>query len=83
MLIKVLGDAPSGQQPTVLDLRAAISRHLDIKPEVSQVNRVLFSLEAKGNVQRGAPVANRRTSQKPTWALSCATTVPSLSRDEG
>jgi hypothetical protein len=80
MLVEALGDVPPGQQPTVLDLRAAISHHLDIEPEVSRTNRVLYKLEAEGKVLRTPPLANGRVSQKPTWRLTPATKVPSTKR---
>lgn len=68
-VVEALGGVPTGQQPTVLDLRTAISRNLDAEPEVSRINRVLYNLEADGKARRGPPVANGRSSRKPTWVI--------------
>jgi hypothetical protein len=36
-------------------------------PDTRQLNRVLYALEQRGEVVRGPPVGNGRSSSKPTW----------------
>ena len=65
-----------GEAMTVLDIRRAIQSHSPVstmlgradsaEPDTRQLNRILYSMERKGSVRKGEPLANG-TSKKPMW----------------